>query len=86
MEWRHKARCFAHNFNTLDPNSGSHTEVADTRAKMLTDILGRVGSGTFIEPPFLPDYGCNIIMGENCFMNFKYGTVPPLPAVTHFPC
>lgn len=71
MEWRHKARCVAHKFNTLDPGSGSHEEVADARLKMLTDILGRVGPGTFIEPPFLPDYGCNVIMGENCFINFK---------------
>ncbi|KAK7419251.1 hypothetical protein QQX98_003403 [Neonectria punicea] len=23
-----------------------------------------------IEAPFTPDYGCNVIMGENCFVNF----------------
>jgi hypothetical protein len=39
---------------------------------MLGEMLGRVGSGTFIEPPFYPDYGCNVIMGKNCFMNFGY--------------
>ncbi|KAF5518299.1 Nodulation protein L [Colletotrichum aenigma] len=38
---------------------------------MLKDILGKVGPGTFIEPPFIPDYGCNVVIGENCFINFN---------------
>ncbi|KAF9881543.1 hypothetical protein CkaCkLH20_00689 [Colletotrichum karsti] len=42
-----------------------------TQQGMLKDILGQVGKGTFIEPPFIPDYGCNVIIGENCFINFN---------------
>ncbi|KAF7551734.1 hypothetical protein G7Z17_g4790 [Cylindrodendrum hubeiense] len=70
LEGRHKARCLSYKYNNLDPNSGGFKEVSEIRMKMLEEILGKVGRGTFIEPPFIPDYGCNIIMGENCFMNF----------------
>lgn len=70
MEGRHRARQLAFKFNNLDPNSGDYIEVGDKRAQLLEEILGRVGKGTFIEPPFLPDYGSNVIIGENCFMNF----------------
>lgn len=69
---RHKARCAAYTFNNLDPNSGNYEEVSEVRANLLGKMLGRAGQGTFIEAPFLPDYGCNIIIGENCFMNFGY--------------
>ncbi|KAK9413936.1 putative Maltose/galactoside acetyltransferase domain-containing protein [Seiridium unicorne] len=34
--------------------------------------MGGVGNGTFIEPPISIDYGCNIILGENFYSNFKY--------------
>lgn len=71
LEGRHKARCAAHKFNNLDPNTGDFEQVAEIRTNMLTEILGRVGRGTFIEAPILPDYGCNVIIGENCFMNFN---------------
>jgi hypothetical protein len=39
--------------------------------KLLENIVGKAGRGSLIEPPFNPDYGCNIIMGEECFINFK---------------
>ncbi|KAI1485766.1 hypothetical protein F5X96DRAFT_300371 [Biscogniauxia mediterranea] len=71
MEGRHRARCLAHKYNNVDPNSGTMDEVSETQTKILTEMLGRVGKGTVIERPFLPDYGSNIIIGENCFMNFK---------------
>lgn len=74
MEGRHKARQITHKFNNLDPNGGNYEEIGAKREAILKDILGSVGEGTFIEPPFLPDYGCNIIIGKNCFMNFGYVT------------
>lgn len=67
---RHKARQLSYRYNNLDPNIGNHEEVGAKQAELLGAVLGRVGSGTFIEPPFLPDYGCNVIIGQNCFMNF----------------
>jgi hypothetical protein len=72
VDARHRARCLTYKFNNLDPSTGTHDQVAETRIKLLGEMLGRVGKGTFIEPPFNPDYGCNVIVGENCFANFGY--------------
>ncbi|KAI0597416.1 trimeric LpxA-like protein [Biscogniauxia sp. FL1348] len=71
MEGRHRARCLTHKYNNVDPNSGTMDEISEIQTKILAEMLGRVGKGTVIEPPFLPDYGSNIIIGENCFMNFN---------------
>lgn len=71
LEARHNARCVSYDFNNLNPNSGSYEEIDAKRTELLEKVVGRVGPGTVIEPPFLPDYGCNVIIGENCFMNFK---------------
>mgnify|MGYP002351781730 CR=1 FL=1 len=60
----------AYNFNNLDPNTGNYEEIAAKRLEMLSGMLGKVGPGTFIEPPFAPDYGSNVSIGENCFFNF----------------
>lgn len=70
LEGRHRARCLTHKFNNLDPNTGTFEEIGEAREKMLGELLGRVGRGTYIEAPFSPDYGSNVIIGENCFMNF----------------
>jgi acetyltransferase-like isoleucine patch superfamily enzyme len=75
VDARHRARCLTYKFNNLDPSTGTHDQLADARIKLLGEMLGRVGKGTFIEPPFNPDYGCNVIVGENCFANF--GCVNP---------
>ncbi|KAH0440417.1 hypothetical protein CcaCcLH18_02441 [Colletotrichum camelliae] len=68
---RHRARCLLHKYNNMDPNSKPYDELMATQQEMLKDILGKVGPGTFIEPPFIPDYGCNVVIGENCFINFN---------------
>ncbi|KAJ2989389.1 hypothetical protein NUW58_g3490 [Xylaria curta] len=70
LEGRHRARCLAYDFNNLNPNHGTREQTDGERARMLAGLLGRVGPGTYIETPFMPDYGCNVIVGENCFMNF----------------
>ncbi|KAJ3562129.1 hypothetical protein NPX13_g8678 [Xylaria arbuscula] len=62
--------CLAYDYNNLNPNSGTRDQIDDKRTKMLSGLLGKVGPGTCIETPFMPDYGCNVIIGENCFMNF----------------
>ncbi|KAL0938623.1 acetyltransferase C18B11.09c 2 [Colletotrichum truncatum] len=71
LEGRHKARCIVHKYNTLDPSSKPYDELMNLQQDMMKGILGKVGKGTFIEPPFVPDYGCNVIVGENCFINFN---------------
>jgi maltose O-acetyltransferase len=37
----------------------------------LQEILGSVGSGSVIRPPFFVDYGYNIYIGRNVFLNFN---------------
>lgn len=41
------------------------------REKYLQTILGKVGEGVFLEPPFYVDYGFNVIMGKNFYANFN---------------
>jgi maltose O-acetyltransferase len=43
----------------------------DKRHVLLSQALGYVGSGVNIRPPFFCDYGYNISIGENSFMNFN---------------
>ncbi|EAU34053.1 nodulation protein L [Aspergillus terreus NIH2624] len=72
QEARHRARGVAQDYNNLDAKSVSYDKIYDTRMELLKNIVGRVGSGTFVEPPFLPDYGCNISIGKDCFINFNF--------------
>ncbi|KKY31317.1 putative nodulation protein l [Diaporthe ampelina] len=70
LEARHQARCKAYKYNNVDPNQFRQDEAAGLRSKLLADLLGRVGTGCVIEPPFRPDYGCNIVIGSDCFFNW----------------
>lgn len=91
MQGRHRSRCLAHKLNNMDPGSMPMEKFHEAQAALLQQILGKMGEGSFIEPPFLPDYGCNVIMGRNCFANFKYVVTDspvvdsPRPAATDFP-
>ena len=76
MEARHQARCLAYKFNNLDPSTETYDALAKTQMKLLEGICGKIGKDSFIEPPFYPDYGCNIIMGKECFLNMGYVLVP----------
>lgn len=71
LEARHRCRGLAADFNQVDPKKYSYDEIGDVRMEILKKLVGRVGEGTFIEPPFMPDYGCNMIIGKNCFMNWN---------------
>ena len=44
---------------------------ADERHKLLGERLGAVGRGAVIRPPFHCDYGYNISLGEDVFLNFS---------------
>jgi maltose O-acetyltransferase len=41
------------------------------REALLSQLLGAVGPGTWIEPPFRCDYGEHIRLGARVFMNFQ---------------
>ena len=43
----------------------------DERATLFRELLGRIGDGSFIQPPFACDYGSNISIGERVFINFN---------------
>jgi maltose O-acetyltransferase len=60
---RQRCRSLLHAFNT-EPD-----EVQ--RQVFLRDLLGRIGSGTFIQPPFACDYGYNVSIGDDAFVNFN---------------
>ena len=40
------------------------------RRRLLEELLGSVGEGTEIRPPFYVDYGSHISIGARCFANF----------------
>jgi maltose O-acetyltransferase len=44
---------------------------AQRRAALLKQLLGAVGEGTVIRPVFACDYGANIRIGRNGFINFQ---------------
>lgn len=43
----------------------------DVRRALLRDLLGEVGDGAVIRPPFHCDYGYNIRLGAGVFLNFN---------------
>lgn len=60
---RQRARRLMQRLNTTLDN--------DARLPILAELLGRVGENLWIEPPFYVDYGSNIVMGDNVFLNFN---------------
>jgi acetyltransferase-like isoleucine patch superfamily enzyme len=72
LEARHRCRGLAADYNGLDTKTVAYDQIAEKRLELLRRVVGRVGDGTFIEPPFMADYGCNIIIGKDCFVNWKY--------------
>jgi len=42
---------------------------AEERMRVLRRLLGAVGDGVWIEPPFFCDYGAHISIGEDSFVN-----------------
>ena len=63
LEMYHKARKLMKVFNNLDSTDSIG------KRKTLVELLGFIGEGVWIEPPFLCDYGENISIGENTLIN-----------------
>ncbi len=61
---RLRARILIRKFNDLD------AALEDERLGILKELLGSIGAGSMIEPPFRCDYGYNIHAGDNFYMNF----------------
>ena len=63
LKMYHRARKLMQAYNHLDSENG------DERKKILEELLGKVDPGVWIEAPFFCDYGENIAIGENTFIN-----------------
>lgn len=59
----HRARKLLHKYNNLD------STLVEQRDHILTELLGFKATGVWIEAPFFCDYGENISIGENSFVN-----------------
>lgn len=42
------------------------------RREILQELLGAIGEGTMIRPPFYCDHGYRITIGARCFVNFGF--------------
>jgi len=62
---RKRARLLFQKINSL------HDDEKEQRDQLLYELFGKAGNGLWIEPPFFCDYGSNIEVGENVFMNFN---------------
>lgn len=62
---RFKARLIAGEYNQLMANE------IEKREELIKSLFGSTGKQLLIEPSFQCDYGCNIYVGENFFMNFN---------------
>ncbi|GGF28255.1 maltose O-acetyltransferase [Echinicola rosea] len=61
----HKARKLIKAYNILD------SENMDERKTILSNLLGNMGKNVWIEAPFYCDYGENIHIGEETFVNMN---------------
>jgi len=59
----HRARKLLNSYNTLD------SKQMEQRAQILTELLAYKGTDVWIEAPFFCDYGVNISIGANTFVN-----------------
>jgi maltose O-acetyltransferase len=63
LEMYHRARDLLATFVGI---SSFNTE---EKRQVLVKLLGSLGRGTWIEAPFYCDYGVNISLGSDCFIN-----------------
>jgi maltose O-acetyltransferase len=70
---RVRARRLWAEFNRTDPAADAE------RSRVLRELLGRVGARSVVEPPFYCDYGSNIALGEEAFVNFGAVFLDPGP-------
>jgi maltose O-acetyltransferase len=59
----HRARALLATFAALPSTDGA------ARHRTLVELLGHVGAGVWIEPPFFCDYGQHISIGDDSFVN-----------------
>lgn len=65
LAMRLKARLITGEFNQ------SSADEIEKREELIKSLFGSTGKIILVEPSFQCDYGCNIYVGENFFMNFN---------------
>ena len=60
---RRRCRSLLHEINGQPDEQERHA--------LFRRLLGRIGDGSFVQPPFACDYGSNISIGDRVFINFN---------------
>lgn len=55
----------------MDRYNASIARTQQEYRTLLREMLGEVGEGTYVRPPFHCDYGYNISLGKGVFLNFN---------------
>jgi maltose O-acetyltransferase len=55
----------------MDRYNASIARTQQDHASLLRELLGEVGEGAYVRPPFHCDYGYNISLGKGVFLNFN---------------
>lgn len=55
----------------MDRFNASQDLTGEACRALMAELFAEVGEGCFIRPPFYCDYGANIHLGRNVFMNFN---------------
>lgn len=72
VEGRLRARKLIKKYNDYLPDDATDESLNSDRDAMLRQFIGRVGKDVCIDPPFRVDYGCNVIIGDKFYANFKF--------------
>ena len=72
---RRKARLLLDRFNNLPPGEEK------TRLSLLRELLGEMGEGCRIEPPFRCDYGFHISLGGSFYANYNLTVLDCAPVI-----
>lgn len=65
LEYKAKTRRLLERYHML------HYEQKEEKRKILTEMLGSIGTNVSIGAPFICDYGCNIHIGNNVSINMN---------------
>ncbi len=70
---RYQARLLFQEINALEESKKPE------RDQLFLTLFGAAGKNTYVEPPFYCDYGYNIFVGDNFFMNYDCCILDVMP-------
>lgn len=68
---RYHCRTVVEDYNKWSTKNVPVEKILERRSDLLKQVVGEAGTNTIIEPPMSIDYGCNVVIGNDCFINFK---------------